>query len=275
MSEQTTFLSRIGSWFKRRDGGHIAGELPLGGNGHHGPEGHEGNGGNSAPDSNGAAHPSGHAALHGLVEPRGTFLRPWAKRDAAIENLQAGVGALAELMNGIRDHLEKQSSRQDEMLRYLSHLPDALKALPESQRLQGETLKAIHHQMAQQHAEQSRLAEVLEKISAADGQNTRTLDALQDHVETLRQHDQAISENLHSVGAAMAGLGKNTEASAEVLRQLRDNTNQRDGELERVLHRQGTRFTTMLAIGIFLSIAALVAVCILGYLAYKSMGMPR
>ena len=256
-----SMISRIGNWFRRGHRSENGESLPLSAE----------RDGAGSPDAHSDAAPHGHnAAVHGIVETRGWSLRPWAKRDAAIENLQNGVGALADLMHGIRDHLEKQSHRQDEMLQYLSHLPEALRALPESQRLQGETLKAIHHQMAQQHSEQSRLAEVLEKISQADGQNTRTLDALQEHVETLRQHDQAISENLHSVGAAMAGLGKNTEASAEVLRQLRDNTDQRDGELERVLHRQGARFTTMLAIAIFLSITALVGVCIMGYLAYKA-----
>jgi hypothetical protein len=47
---------------------------------------------------------------------------------------------------------------------------------------------------------------------------------------------------------------------------MRDRIDSRDGQLERILQRQGTRFTTMLAIAIFLSISALAAVCIMGYL---------
>ena len=58
-------------------------------------------------------------------EPRSTFLRPWAKRDAAIEQLQSGVGALADLMTGIKDNLERTAKRQDELVQYLSHLPGA------------------------------------------------------------------------------------------------------------------------------------------------------
>jgi len=56
-----------------------------------------------------------------------------------------------------------------------------------------------------------------------------------------------------------------------VLEQMRDNINSRDGELERILHKQGNRFTTLLAIAIFLSIAALVAVGVIGYLGYVAM----
>ena len=37
----------------------------------------------------------------------------------------------------------------------------------------------------------------------------------------------------------------------------------RDGQLERLLHKQATRFTSLLYVAIFLSIAALVAVAIL------------
>jgi len=40
----------------------------------------------------------------------------------------------------------------------------------------------------------------------------------------------------------------------------------RDNELQQVLMRQGTRFTVMLSVAIFLSIAALAAVAVIGYL---------
>ena len=61
-------------------------------------------------------------------------------------------------------------------------------------------------------------------------------------------------------------------ADAQVLSQMRDNLDARDGQIERVLHRQGVRFTTMLAVAIFLSIAALVAVGVIGYLLLTQMG---
>ncbi len=258
MSEQT-LLSRIGGWFKR--GQREEGAVVLDND-------------NGQPD-NDLGRLSSSNALSGPVESRSTFLRPWAKRDAAIENVQNGVGALADLMGGIREHLEKQSKRQDELLQYLSHLPQALQSLPENTRQQSETLKAIHQQMERQHEKQSQLADILERITQADSQHGRSLDALQDRVETLNEHDAKISENLSSVGAAMQAVGKHSETSAQVLQQLRDNIDNRDGELERVLHHQGTRFTTLLAIAIFLSIAALVAVGIIGYLGYEALSRAR
>jgi len=283
-SEQT-FLTRIGTWFKRgrrTAGAEFPGTIVNNEDGAaeelarmseltiENPDPSETTGGGEITTFAG----SNNAAA---AEPRSTFLRPWAKRDAAIENLQSGLGTLAELMGSIREHLDKQSRRQDELLTCLSALPEVLKALPESQRVQGEaliaqseTLKAIQQQISQNGLQQSKVAEVLERISNADSRNGRALDALQDHYESVRQYDQAISHNLSNVGSAMEGLGRNAEASAEVLRQIKDNASQRDGELEKILNRQGTRFTTMLAVSLFLSIAAVAAVGVIGYLGFEA-----
>ncbi len=240
MGEQQTIISRIGSWFRK---------------GQQDSDGNMLNGEDGAPP-----------VLSGTIEPRSTFLRPWAKRDAAIENLQNGLVGLSDLMGSIRENLEKQSVRQDELLQYLSHLPQALEQWPESNRVQGETLKAIHQQIEQQNTQQGKLADILNRISQADQTHGKTLEALGEQVQSLDRHDQAISESLHNVGSAMQSVSKNSSTSAQVLEQMRDNLSNRDGELERILHRQGSRFTTLLAVAIFLSIGAVVAVCIFGYM---------
>jgi chromosome segregation ATPase len=260
VSEQPTILSRIGNWFRRSSRTDEPGMPRDNDNGHNAdvfdPGLHAGTGG---PGNGGGMLPTG-------TEPRSTFLRPWARRDAAIEQLQSGVGALAELMTGIRENLERTAKRQDELVQYLSHLPGALQQLPESARVQGEALKAIQLRMERQSEEQGRLAEVLERMSHADQVHGRSLDALQERVDTLNEHDKAIAENLNGVGSAMKSLSQHTESSAMVLKQIREDTTTRDGELERILHRQGNRFTTMLAVAIFLSISALAAVGVVGYL---------
>ncbi len=254
MADTTGFFSRLGGWLKRT-GAQPNGDLPLQGTIID----------ETTPDANASIHGGSGLAM------RSTFLRPWAKRDAAIDNLQNGVQAMGELMNSIRDNLERTNERQDQLLEYLSHLPQALQQLPESARMQGETLKAIQRRMEQQSEEQSKLADILERISRADEMNGRTLDALKDRVNTLNEHDERISDNLNTVGSALHSVSRNSEATSAVLVQMRDNQTTRDGELERVLHKQGARFTTMLAIAIFLSISALVSVGVIGYLLLNNL----
>ena len=236
MSE-TTLLSRIGKWFKK-----------------------------DASNGNAPHDVVGEPRTTALTDTRTTFLRPWAKRDAAIQHLQEGFNTLTDLMGAIRDNLEKQNQRQDELMNALQSLPAVLETLPENNRMQGETLKAIHQQIQSQSASQERLGEILNKIGTTTGEQKQMVDALRGRVEDLHKADTSIAEYLNNVGSSLKDVSQNSASTTQVLSQMRDNIDARDGQLERVLHKQGTRFTTMLATAIFLSIAALVAVCVMGYL---------
>src|SRR5581483_4029500 len=149
MNEQSTLFSRIGGWFRKSNSPHN-GDLPLS------------DPGNATP----------------VVVHRSSFLRPWAKRDAAIAQLQEGFTTLTDLMSGIRSNLEKQNERQAELMQYLSSLPQVLEQLPESNRVQGETLKAIHQQLASQNAQQSKLAEILDRVAETGGQQRELIEDL-------------------------------------------------------------------------------------------------
>ena len=235
MTEQSTLLSRIGRWFKGENGEQPLGERP--------------------------ATPTSTA-----LESRTTFLRPWAKRDAAIQHLQEGFTTLTDLMGAIRDNLEKQNQRQDELMSALQSLPAVLETLPENNRMQGETLKAIRQQIESQSASHERLGDILNKIGTTTGEQKQMVDALRNRVEDLHKADTSIADYLNNVGSALKDVSQNSASTSQVLSSMRDNIDSRDGELQRVLQKQGTRFTTMLATAIFLSIAALVAVCVMGYL---------
>lgn len=232
MSEQQTLLTKIGNLFRR---GSRNGDLPL------------------------------HSDTTG-IEPRSTFLRPWAKRDAAVHNLQESFNTLTDLMSTIRSTLESQTKRQDELLTYLSHLPDALRSIPESSRLHGEALHAIHQQLEQQNINQDKLGDILEKIVSNDSAQKENIDEIRERIDSIRETDEAISSNLSGLGSALQSVTRSSTAGAQVLEQMRDRIDTRDTQLEQILHRQGVRFTTMLSFAIFLSVAALAAVCVIGYM---------
>lgn len=234
MSQQTLF-SRLGGLFKK--GNRVDGELPID-----------------------TSH------TQNMIEPRSSFLRPWAKRDAAISHLQDGFNTLTDLMGGIKQNLEQQGRRHEEMMGFISQLPQVMQSLPENSRVQGETLKAIHQQLAAQNMQQEKLSDILDKMSDNGTDQRGMIEQLRERVESFREQDQQIVEHMQSVGAAMQKVSHTSSTSASVLENLRDGLGQRDAQLERVLNRQNTRFTTMLAIAIFLSVAALVAVSIIGYL---------
>jgi len=266
VGEQQKFLSRIGGWFRRSvpttDESTVPQEVsPLTDLFDDVPTG-----GGSDPEPDPQDNRDG-----GEKEPRVTFLRPWAKRDQAIDNLNRGIGAMADLLTSIRENMDRQSLRQEDLLSQLAGLPEALRSIPESGRLQGEALQAISHQLQRQGDQQNKLGDVLERISQADLRQGNAMEALHQTVASLSEHDEAISGNLTSLGIALESITTNSQSSAHVLERLRDNTDRRDGELERILKKQATRFTTMLSVAIVLSVTALTAVSVFGYLAYDAM----
>ena len=262
MANETGFLTRIGKIFKgsTKTNGHLPVMKSV-------PEDENGIG----PDAGGGetGHPAdggGSSLSHPVEASRSTFLRPWAKRDASIVQLQDGFNALTGLMGAVKDSLEKQNQRQDELLNVLGSLPEVLRSIPASGAAQTETLRAIADQIKEQNAHQQKLGDILEKVTETSGTHKESLDSLREHVANLGDHDRNIAENLNQVGAAMQTVSHHSKTSSEVLEQMRDNINSREGELQRILHKQSARYTTMLAIAIFLSIAALAAVCVIGYL---------
>ena len=251
MSASPNLLSRIGRWFRGSPADPAA---PLD------PASEDGGDANLAHVSRHGSH-----AIERVDTTRSTFLRPWAKRDAAIDALHHSFESLSDLMHGIKENLDRQGQRTEELTRHLAKLPEALQGLPEHQRVQSETLLMIGGQMEQQAAQQSRLADILSKVSDHHAGQRTILESLDQRVDGLRGHDEAISENLRSVGSAMENVSRTSASSADVLQHLNENITSRDAELERILHRQNTRFTTMLAVAIFLSVAALAAVVVIGY----------
>jgi chromosome segregation ATPase len=240
MSGSVTFFGRLGKIFRRSDV----------------PNGDSGNGNSSVSTGNPSV----------VVETRPAVLRPWGRNNAAIAQLQEGFSLLTELMSSIRQNMEAQGRRQDELIAQVSALPKVLETLPEAIRMQGDTVKAIHGQLVSQAEQQAVLGEILQKLVDADGNQKDLLEGLRVRVETLNEQDKAMADSLHTVGYALESVSKNSAAGAQVLCNIRDNLASRDADLDRVLRHQATRFTAMLATAVGLSIAAVIAVVVMGYL---------
>ena len=151
------------------------------------------------------------------------------------------------------------------MLKYLSALPSAIAQIPENNRLQNEAIKAIGSRLDQTNEQQRMIAEILNKVHDAGEENRKTTEAVRDRVDSMAEHEQKIAENLNSVGSAMQSVSRNSQASAQVLEQMRDNISSRDGQMQMILKKQESRFTVLLTIAIVLAAAAMIAAGVMGY----------
>src|SRR2546426_765053 len=81
-----------------------------------------------------------------------------------------------------------QGRRQDELLKCLAHLPQALQAIPESNRIQGETLRTIHARLEQSNEQQNLIAEILNKVNDSGNEQRKTVEEVRERVETMADH---------------------------------------------------------------------------------------
>ncbi|MFI5380974.1 MAG: hypothetical protein ACHRHE_16875 [Tepidisphaerales bacterium] len=209
------------------------------------------------------------APLQRTETRRPLFLRPFGRRDAAIAGLQQGFSALSELMHSIRDNLERQGKRQDEMISYLAHLPELMHSLPESQRMQSEALRTIGQQIQQHNQHQGRLAEMMAKATQSYDDQRLVLENINGRVESVLEHDDRMAQNLRHVSSSMENIGRSGESGVHVLRQLQDSIQQRDQSVHDLVHRQHSRLTALSIAALTCSMVAMVMIVVVAVMLFR------
>jgi chromosome segregation ATPase len=194
------------------------------------------------------------------VRPR-YFLRPFARRDAAISDLQHGFEDLAELLSAVRDNLERQGRRQDELIAYLTHLPEAVQGLPEAQRRQFEALRLLGQQLQQQAQHQQRLTEMVGQVHDAHATQRVLIESITGRVEAVLEHNDRLGQSLRQVAAGLQSVNQSADNGNQAVRQLAEHLRHRDAELAELLDRQAARLSRLL---LGATVAAVVAVMALG-----------
>ena len=231
MTEETGFFDRVSRWFKRQF--RKEEDLPL---------------------------------LYGQTETslaplrRGLF--PWTRGGGDIDLIESRLSAVTALMVALRSAIDQQSQRHDELLTYLSQLSHALQAIPDTARVQSETLRVLHQQIAYQNAQHRQLSEVLRKLGDSDGEQHTIIEGLRERVELLYATDQSIRETIGGMDTAVRQVSLNSNTSTLVLERLRDNLVNHETDLDKSLRRQNRHVLIALVICIVMSIIAIVTVII-------------
>ncbi len=231
MTEETGFFDRVSRWFKRQF--RKEEDLPL---------------------------------LYGQTEtsllPSRRGLFPWTRTGGSIDMIESRLSAVTSLMVALRSAIDQQSQRHDELLTYLSQLSHALQAIPDTARVQSETLRVLHQQIAYQNAQHKQLSEVLRKLGDSDGEQHTIIEGLRERVEILYATDQSIRETIGGMDTAVRQVSLNSNTSTLVLERLRDNLVNHETDLDKSLRRQNRHVLIALVICMVLSIIAIVTVIV-------------
>lgn len=246
MSESQGLFGKVSRWFRQRFGAQA--DLPL---------------------------LYGETETSTAITRRPIFGFPWQRKEEDLTVLQTGLASMTALMTSLRQYLDQQNARHDELLTYLSQLSQALQAIPDAGRIQSETLRVLHQQIAYQNAQHKQLSETLRKISESSGTQREVVELLRDRVEILYKNDQEIADTIGGMGGAITLVSQQSQTNTMVLERLRDNLVTRDGDLEKSIRReqQKTR-VTLYIVGASALAALIIAVAMTRYslTAIQAMG---
>ena len=228
-------------------------------------------------------------AQTGLVhyDQKPGLLRPLARREyqreAALGSIRRGFEDLSDLMSDIRDGLEASVEKQGELLEHLKYLPvvaeqnarsaERLEEQFQAQnRLQMETIKSIRDQSRGQFEQQETLNKVLGGMGRESRDQKRDVDELQGRLERMRQSDQAIADNLSTVGTAVRKVSEQSAAHGELALRMQQAFDERTRQLESNLQRQSRRQFWMFTAALLIAAVAIGAAAVIGFFYLQQAG---
>lgn len=172
--------------------------------------------------------------------------------------------SLTDLLVSLRESMDRQSQRHEELMTYLTHLPRALELIPENAKQQAEALAAVRQYLENQRTQASQLSTILDKVGQATIDQRRILEAVRQRLDVLAENDQKVAEHFNSIATAMSTSNETTRLAGDVLKSLEGTLRQRDESIERLLRSHQGRHTWMIAAALGASAAALLVAIVVG-----------
>jgi len=196
--------------------------------------------------------------------PRRRPLTP--PRDSAIDEVRAGMSALASLLHGIQQHMERQGERQDELADRQREVIACLSHLPMASAIQNESLIAIRDQITQGVTTQTRLCSALERLGGLQETTGEALTSITRRIDQMDARDANFASSMEKVCDAMQTVSRASETGAIVLERVRNNLSTQQDNIKETLDKHQNRFNALMAVAIAVSVAALAVVAGVGYL---------
>ncbi|QOV89468.1 hypothetical protein [Humisphaera borealis] len=198
-------------------------------------------------------------------------VRTNSKPDSAVDEVRAGMSALASLLTGIQQHMEKQDARQEELAERQREVVACLSHLPMASAIQNESLSAIREQITQGVATQTRLCSALERLGGLQETTGDALTSITRRIDQMDARDANFASSMEKVCDAMQTVSRASETGAIVLERVRNTlASQQDG-ISTTLDKHQNRFNALMAVAIAVSVAALAVVAGVGYLVLSKL----
>lgn len=193
----------------------------------------------------------------------------WWPRSRSATQLTEVSQRIVALADALQAHFERQDVHAAQLTRSLDRVGSVLEQLAETQRAQGDCLRAIAVQTEATSRGTAGLAENLQRIPESLKAQADAVRAVAQQIELAQESSNQLMHSVHSFGRAVDTLGSAGQVQVEALHRLHAAQREQHTALTELVQVQGRRFMLILAIGAVLTLGALAALAIAVFTQFR------
>lgn len=183
------------------------------------------------------------------------------------EKIEAAQQQLLSLIGSIQSHLDGQAARSEKMAGSLAQLAYALSSMPESARVQHDTLRALMQHVAAGNQRSETLGAIVDELRKAQSSQSASMQQLAEaiHAASFRTGEQqsGLSEQVRRVEGAVGVIGLTTRSQSDMLSRLSEIEQKQDQRLIDLIRKQNRRFNTLFIVTLSLAGFTIAAMLVL------------
>lgn len=189
-----------------------------------------------------------------------------AAPDPGAFKIQQSYDSLLETVRDLREALDGQTRRQEELLSRLSTLPAAAETLPQTSALQADMLKMINERVAVHAQQQRKMSEILAATDDKKKVPAEIMQSLRDQIEMSNEIDRQLVESFNRFSVMIDRLQSTNAHAVECLQQVRDSYSHTAFQMQDWVEKSRQRSTWLLTAAFAMSALALTGVVVLLYM---------
>lgn len=177
--------------------------------------------------------------------------------------IQQSYDSLVDTVRQLREALDGQTRRQEELLSKLATLPQAVEALPQTSKMQNDMLKMINERLGMHAEQQRKVSEVVNSLGDSKKEQGEALQAIKEQIETGNEIDRQLVDSFNRFSMMIDRLHIANNHAVEALQQVRDSYAHSQLQMQEWIEKSRHRNTWLIGGAFAMAAIALVAVVVL------------
>ncbi len=187
-------------------------------------------------------------------------------RTESLEKLQAGFDKLIDKLQGINDHLNRQISQNEELMKKIEQLPELLGTFPTILESQRQVIEQLLEHLKGAAVKNEQFIEAIEKIPAETARQTDALVNIDHQLAAAADVDVQMTEGFNKFNETLNNLNKSALTQADSIIQMSKTFATSDRYFKHIITKQNKRFMWIFIAAI--SVCAAVVLVLTGIIIY-------